>query len=191
MGALMCAGGAMAFFRKGSKMSLIGGCGTGALYIGSGLLIQSGQNRNGHALALGTSLVLAGGMGARAAKTSKFMPAGLVATLGGLCGLYQAKKVLGGGRSDHRWCSSCSRADQCQPPTASCVLAGPAAHHSGEAAYHEPAVRGAALPVIMVVSDKLRNLSTRSSIKVTLTRKPKLESAACSATARFDSVIVV
>eukprot|EP00288_Rhodomonas_lens_P018586 CAMPEP_0177714764 /NCGR_PEP_ID=MMETSP0484_2-20121128/13625_1 /TAXON_ID=354590 /ORGANISM="Rhodomonas lens, Strain RHODO" /LENGTH=99 /DNA_ID=CAMNT_0019226699 /DNA_START=34 /DNA_END=333 /DNA_ORIENTATION=- len=94
MGALMAAGGAMAFFRKGSKMSLIGGCGAGALFVGSGLLIQSGQNRNGHVLALGTSLALAGGMGARAKTTGKFMPAGMVASLGALCALYQGKKVV-------------------------------------------------------------------------------------------------
>eukprot|EP00286_Rhodomonas_abbreviata_P025089 CAMPEP_0181314908 /NCGR_PEP_ID=MMETSP1101-20121128/15076_1 /TAXON_ID=46948 /ORGANISM="Rhodomonas abbreviata, Strain Caron Lab Isolate" /LENGTH=99 /DNA_ID=CAMNT_0023422047 /DNA_START=46 /DNA_END=345 /DNA_ORIENTATION=- len=94
MGAVMAAGGTMAFFRKGSKASLIGGCGVGALFIGSGLLIQSGQNRNGHLIALASSLALAGGMGARTMKTGKFMPAGMIASLGALCSLYQGKKVL-------------------------------------------------------------------------------------------------
>jgi uncharacterized membrane protein (UPF0136 family) len=47
LGALMIGGGAFAFAKKGSKASLIAGCATGLIYIGSGQLIQSGQNKNG------------------------------------------------------------------------------------------------------------------------------------------------
>ncbi len=47
LGALMIGGGAFAFFKKGSKASLIAGCTTGLMYIGSGQLIQNGQNKNG------------------------------------------------------------------------------------------------------------------------------------------------
>ncbi len=47
LGALMIGGGAFAFMKKGSKASLIAGCTTGLLYIGSGQLIQNGQNKNG------------------------------------------------------------------------------------------------------------------------------------------------
>lgn len=36
MAALMASGGAFAFFKKGSKPSLIAGCGVGALFLGSG-----------------------------------------------------------------------------------------------------------------------------------------------------------
>jgi len=40
------------------------------------LLIEKGQNKNGHLLALGASLALLAGMGPRAVSTRKFMPAG-------------------------------------------------------------------------------------------------------------------
>jgi uncharacterized membrane protein (UPF0136 family) len=57
------------------------------------MLINSGQHKEGHALALVSSVLLLGGMGPRAIKTGKFMPAGLVAALGGASAVYQAKKV--------------------------------------------------------------------------------------------------
>eukprot|EP00802_Teleaulax_amphioxeia_P022445 Tamp_22891.p1 GENE.Tamp_22891~~Tamp_22891.p1 ORF type:complete len:112 (-),score=12.93 Tamp_22891:727-1062(-) len=93
MGALMGLGGAYAFVRKGSKASLIAGGSIGALFVGSGLLIQAGQNKNGHLLAVGSSLALVAGMGPRAVASRKFMPAGLVATIGAASGAYQAAKV--------------------------------------------------------------------------------------------------
>jgi uncharacterized membrane protein (UPF0136 family) len=58
-----------------------------------GMLISSGQHKEGHSLALASSLLLVGGMAPRAVKTGKFMPAGLVASLGVLSTIYQAKKV--------------------------------------------------------------------------------------------------
>uniref|UniRef100_A0A7S0HR58 Transmembrane protein 14C n=1 Tax=Hanusia phi TaxID=3032 RepID=A0A7S0HR58_9CRYP len=93
MAAIMAAGGFYAWAKKGSKASLIAGSAVGALFLGSGLLIQSGQNKAGHLLALASSLALATGMGHRAIKTEKFMPAGLVATVGVASLLYQGKKV--------------------------------------------------------------------------------------------------
>lgn len=59
----------------------------------SGLLINAGQHKEGHGLALVSSLLLVGGMAPRAVKTGKFMPAGLVASVGALSTIYQAKKV--------------------------------------------------------------------------------------------------
>ena len=44
-------------------------------------------------VAAGVTVLLAGGMGQRASKTGKFMPAGLVATIGALSAMYQANKV--------------------------------------------------------------------------------------------------
>jgi uncharacterized membrane protein (UPF0136 family) len=112
MAALLVSGGTYAFVRKGSKMSLVAGCGVGALFVGSGewmtyvllpyllithiapgLLIKAGQHKEGHGLALASSLLLLGGMAPRAVKTGKFMPAGLVASLGALSAFYQGKKV--------------------------------------------------------------------------------------------------
>ncbi|EKX44887.1 hypothetical protein GUITHDRAFT_109307 [Guillardia theta CCMP2712] len=93
MAAVLTAGGIYAWTKKGSKASLIAGSAVGALFLGSGLLIQSGQNKSGHLLALASSLALATGMGHRAIQTQKFMPAGLVATLGVASILYQGKKV--------------------------------------------------------------------------------------------------
>ncbi len=117
MAALLVSGGTYAFVRKGSKMSLVAGCGVGALFAGSGewrkycflyfavlcvsivthictgLLIKAGQHKEGHGLALVSSLLLLGGMAPRAVKTGKFMPAGLVATLGAVSAVYQGKKV--------------------------------------------------------------------------------------------------
>eukprot|EP00293_Proteomonas_sulcata_P014492 CAMPEP_0184311866 /NCGR_PEP_ID=MMETSP1049-20130417/46080_1 /TAXON_ID=77928 /ORGANISM="Proteomonas sulcata, Strain CCMP704" /LENGTH=97 /DNA_ID=CAMNT_0026627607 /DNA_START=27 /DNA_END=317 /DNA_ORIENTATION=- len=93
MGGLLYLGGAFAFFKKGSKASLIASGIIGTAFIGSGLIIQGGQNRNGHAIAALASLALVGGMAPRAVKTGKFMPAGLVASLGAVSGIYQAHKV--------------------------------------------------------------------------------------------------
>uniref|UniRef100_A0A6U2EXH3 Transmembrane protein 14C n=2 Tax=Hemiselmis andersenii TaxID=464988 RepID=A0A6U2EXH3_HEMAN len=94
MGVLMTAGGAYAFFKKGSKASLIGGAGTGALFFLSAGLLNAGQNRNGHMVALASSVALVAGMAPRAYASKKFMPAGLVATLGLLSSAYQGKKTI-------------------------------------------------------------------------------------------------
>jgi uncharacterized membrane protein (UPF0136 family) len=48
----------------------------------------------GHAVALGASSVLAAGMGHRAIKTKKAMPAGVIAGVGLLSAIYHAKKTV-------------------------------------------------------------------------------------------------
>jgi uncharacterized membrane protein (UPF0136 family) len=62
-------GGLMGYAKARSRHSLIAGVGFGALYAASAYMINKGEPTNGHALALGTSLVLAGTMGRRYGRT--------------------------------------------------------------------------------------------------------------------------
>ena len=57
-------------------------------------MINAGHHKEGHGLALASSLLLLGGMAPRAVKTGKFFPAGLVASIGAVSSIYQAKKVF-------------------------------------------------------------------------------------------------
>lgn len=84
----------MGYFKKGSQMSLIAGLTFGSLLLGSGYLIASDREYQGHLLSSGTSGVMALGMGHRFVSTGKFMPAGLVAFLGAACCAYNANKAL-------------------------------------------------------------------------------------------------
>ena len=59
------------------------------IFLIQALLIQL----QGHALACGTSLLLAGAMGPRAIKSGKFMPAGAAASIGMVSAAYQGKKA--------------------------------------------------------------------------------------------------
>ena len=93
MAGLVGLGGVAGFAKARSVPSLVAGLGCATLFAGSGVLINQGSHTKGHALALGTSVALAAGMGPRALKSGKIMPAGLVATLGVLSGLYHAKKT--------------------------------------------------------------------------------------------------
>ena len=93
-GALTVLGGAAGYFRKGSKASLLAGVGCGSLLIGSGIMISGENQFEGHALASLTSGVMAAGMGQRYLKSSKFMPAGLVAVLGAASCAYNVSKAL-------------------------------------------------------------------------------------------------
>jgi len=77
-----------------SRPSLVAGTAFGGLLILSGVLISKQKDLEGHMLGLGASAVLAAGMGARFFTTKKFMPAGLVATLGFVNSFYQLGKVL-------------------------------------------------------------------------------------------------
>lgn len=86
-------GGAFAYFRKGSLPSFIGGALTGASYLMAATLINHGEDLRGHMCACTTGAVLAGGMGSRVLKTGKFMPAGLVASLGLVSMIYEGKKT--------------------------------------------------------------------------------------------------
>jgi uncharacterized membrane protein (UPF0136 family) len=92
-GGLVCAGGVAGFVRSASTASLAGGLGAGLPLLASGYMIASGDDFNGHALGCASGGVLAGGMGMRFLKGGKFMPAGMVATIGLLTALYNAKKA--------------------------------------------------------------------------------------------------
>lgn len=94
LGALTILGGAVGYFKKGSKASLGAGVVCGGLLIGSGLMISGESQYNGHLLASGTSSLMALGMGSRYLKTGKVMPAGVVAAMGIVSCAYHAKKAL-------------------------------------------------------------------------------------------------
>lgn len=95
LGALVMAGGAAGYFRKGSKVSIVAGTAVGSLLLGSGYLIaRSDKIYEGHLLACGTCALLAVGMGQRFLSTRTFMPAGLVATVGAVACAYNFQKSL-------------------------------------------------------------------------------------------------
>eukprot|EP00535_Pseudo-nitzschia_heimii_P004199 CAMPEP_0197186896 /NCGR_PEP_ID=MMETSP1423-20130617/14817_1 /TAXON_ID=476441 /ORGANISM="Pseudo-nitzschia heimii, Strain UNC1101" /LENGTH=112 /DNA_ID=CAMNT_0042638329 /DNA_START=20 /DNA_END=358 /DNA_ORIENTATION=+ len=94
LGGLAILGGAMGFAKKRSVPSLAAGATCGSLLIGSGLLISKNESFQGHALATGVTGVMAAAMAKRFSTTWKFMPAGLVATLGAMGCAYNAQKAL-------------------------------------------------------------------------------------------------
>lgn len=94
VGGLVAAGGIMGFAKKGSKASLLAGLTFGGLLIGSGVMISGEHQYEGHALATGASGIMALAMGQRFISSGKFMPAGLVATLGAACCAYNLKKAI-------------------------------------------------------------------------------------------------
>ena len=91
----MIVGGAVGYFKRGSKMSLVAGLAVGSLLMGSGYMIaKTDRVFEGHALAAGTSGVLALAMTRRYMESGKFMPAGVVAVIG-VAGLaYNATKAM-------------------------------------------------------------------------------------------------
>ena len=78
----MAVGGAVGYLKKGSVPSLVAGLTFGGLLIGSGIMISQGESFKGHALASGVTGLMTLAMGQRFLSTGKFMPAGMVATLG-------------------------------------------------------------------------------------------------------------
>jgi uncharacterized membrane protein (UPF0136 family) len=94
LGGLVIAGGTIGYFRKSSKISLVAGLTFGTLLLGSGYLIASDREFQGHALATGTSGLMGIGMAHRYYTTRKFMPAGLVATIGIAAAAYNWKKAM-------------------------------------------------------------------------------------------------
>jgi uncharacterized membrane protein (UPF0136 family) len=94
LGGMVILGGAVGYFRKGSKPSLGAGLLFGGLLIGSGLMITGDQQFEGHTLAAGVSGLMTLAMGQRFLSTGKFMPAGLVASVGALSAAYHTKKAL-------------------------------------------------------------------------------------------------
>jgi len=87
-------GGAVGYFKKGSVPSLVAGLTFGGLLVGSGVLITKGESYQGHALASGVTGVMTLAMAQRFFSTGKFMPAGMVATLGAVGLAYNVKKAL-------------------------------------------------------------------------------------------------
>jgi uncharacterized membrane protein (UPF0136 family) len=94
MGGLVALGGAFGYMRKGSTMSLLAGATFGGLLIGSGVLITQGESFQGHALASGCTGIMTLAMGQRFLSTGKFMPAGMVASVGAIGLAYNVKKAI-------------------------------------------------------------------------------------------------
>jgi uncharacterized membrane protein (UPF0136 family) len=94
LGGLVVVGGAVGYFKKGSVPSLVAGLTFGGLLIGSGVLITQGESYKGHVLASGVAGLMTVAMGHRFLSTGKFMPAGMVATLGAAGLAYNVKKAI-------------------------------------------------------------------------------------------------
>lgn len=94
VGGLVIVGGAIGYLKRGSKVSLLAGLTFGSMLVGSGIMISGDKQYEGHALATGASGIMALAMGQRFMSTGKFMPAGLVATLGAACCAYNLKKAM-------------------------------------------------------------------------------------------------
>lgn len=94
LGGLVIGGGLFGYLRKGSTMSAVAGLTFGGLLVGSGVLITQGESYQGHALASGVTGAMTVAMGSRFLKTGKFMPAGMVATIGAAGLAYNVKKTL-------------------------------------------------------------------------------------------------
>lgn len=84
----------MGYFKKGSSMSLLAGITFGSLLVGSGVLISKNEAFQGHSLAAGVTGAMTVAMGHRFIKTGKFMPAGLVASVGAVGLAYNVKKAI-------------------------------------------------------------------------------------------------
>lgn len=83
----------MGYMRAASIASLLGGSAAGAAFLISGYTIEQGNDFIGHATGAAAGGVLSAGMGSRYLKTGKFMPTGLVAAVGIISTLYNAKKA--------------------------------------------------------------------------------------------------
>jgi uncharacterized membrane protein (UPF0136 family) len=82
------------YFYNVSVISAVGGLTFGGLLVGSGVLITQGESYKGHALASGVTGLMTLAMGKRFLSTGKFMPAGMVATLGAAGLAYNVQKAL-------------------------------------------------------------------------------------------------
>jgi len=93
LGTLVVLGGAVGYFKKGSKASLLAGGVMGSLLLTSGYMIAKTDSvYEGHLLGTATSGVMALAMGQRFLKSGKFMPGGVVAVLGAAACAYNAHK---------------------------------------------------------------------------------------------------
>lgn len=94
-------GGVVGYARAGSKPSLAGGLASSALYLASAQLIGANRELPGHSLASATSATLASSMGARAARTKKFMPAGVISGTTSFASPHPAIMVISKARMTH------------------------------------------------------------------------------------------
>ena len=94
LGGIVLAGGAMGYAKTRRIPSLAAGLTFGGLLVGSGVLIGKNESFKGHALASGVTGIMSVAMAQRFLSTKKFMPAGLVATLGAAGFAYNVKKAL-------------------------------------------------------------------------------------------------
>ena len=94
LGGLVGIGGAIGYFKKGSTPSLVAGLTFGSLLVGSGILISKNDALTGHTLASATTGIMTVAMAQRFMKTQKFMPAGLIATIGAAGCAYNVKKAI-------------------------------------------------------------------------------------------------
>jgi uncharacterized membrane protein (UPF0136 family) len=92
MAAVCALGGIAGYVSKRSMPSLLGGLGIGAAYLLSAHLIKEVDEKMGHGAGFFTSLSLTAIMGARALKTKKLMPAGLMTGLGSIAMVYHSLK---------------------------------------------------------------------------------------------------
>ena len=99
LGGFAMAAGAWGFAKKRSAPSLVAGMACGSLLVGSGVLISKNESLQGHGLAAGVTGIVTAAMVKRSFFTSttqtfKFMPAGMIATIGAAGCAYNVKKTL-------------------------------------------------------------------------------------------------
>jgi uncharacterized membrane protein (UPF0136 family) len=95
VGGLTIVGGLIGYMKKGSHMSLIAGISMGSLLLTSGYMIaKTDYVYEAHILAGATSGIMSIAMGHRYLQTMKFMPAGLVATVGTAACAYNVMKAI-------------------------------------------------------------------------------------------------
>mmetsp|Transcript_10936 Transcript_10936/g.15745 ORF Transcript_10936/g.15745 Transcript_10936/m.15745 type:complete len:134 (-) Transcript_10936:25-426(-) len=92
-GLLIFIGGAIGYFRKGSKASLFAGAVFGGLLFVSGRLIAAGRQLEGNSLAAGVSGVMTVVLGGRYITSGK-LHAGLVAMIGFASAAYHTRNAI-------------------------------------------------------------------------------------------------
>jgi uncharacterized membrane protein (UPF0136 family) len=99
VGGLTFAGGLMGFVTKGSKASLIAGSTFGGLLLLSAYLVSSSK-KVGNWLGSGVAGMLTYTMGKKFLKSGKFVPAGLIASLGALSFVFNLLGAFLGNKED-------------------------------------------------------------------------------------------
>lgn len=95
VGGLTIVGGLIGYMKKGSQMSLIAGLSMGSLFLTSGYMIaKTDYIYEAHLLASATSGIMSIAMGHRYLQTMKFMPSGIVATVGTAACAYNVMKAI-------------------------------------------------------------------------------------------------